>query len=158
MLEIPEFKEIWKRDKDKLKSLATKQILYIYYYIDYSSPYSNYAIETKGDVILSDIFKDEDSDFSNDELIGSALIKYNELQQTPGISLVNTYKNKLYDIERYIRDAQVTDDNAKLIIDLMSKIPALMESLSKAEDILKSKRKSDENIRGAKEKKMFEDD
>ena len=79
---IPEFKKIWDDDSTNDKSVALKQLAYVYYISDFKSPYllsSNPDQVAK--LIAKDFMKDEDYVPTSEVML--AIDKYKSLQETP---------------------------------------------------------------------------
>ena len=58
MLLIPEFKDIWDRDKSKDKGIAYKELAFVYFLADYKSVYTAYSPEEREDKIKQDFIRD----------------------------------------------------------------------------------------------------
>lgn len=82
---IPEFKEIWDRDKSKDKYNATNEIAYIVFMANMSNknPYNAYSDKDKAAKVLSDTIRKEP-----DEVILKALNRYKEFQNTTNTRLL----------------------------------------------------------------------
>lgn len=80
-LMIPEFAALWKRDKNKNKDNAKTEIAYIYFILDFKSPYLAYSNEERESVIKKDLFKNEN--WKPDKEISDAMHKYTEMMETP---------------------------------------------------------------------------
>jgi hypothetical protein len=76
VLYIPEFKQIWDRDKGKDKNIATAQLAYVTFLCNFSSknPYNSYSDKDKEKKVRDDTTKKEP-----DELIKKAIKKYKEM-------------------------------------------------------------------------------
>jgi hypothetical protein len=61
VLLISPFKEIWKRDKDRFKKLATKEFTYIEFMTSIlrSNPFSQYEESKKSKAIIAEVFQDD---------------------------------------------------------------------------------------------------
>ena len=56
---IPEFKDLWDRDKSKDKLKAHRELSYVYFISDYKSPYRSSLTEDKlHGVVAKDFMKD----------------------------------------------------------------------------------------------------
>lgn len=156
VLNIPEFKAIWKRDKDRFKKNAFKKFEYIYYLADYKSPYANYPESERLKRIK------EDFDIGEKELedayVTAALEKYRELQFTPTRDLLSAAEEAARALAGDLRKIarSVDPDKAEYIVKTLEKIGKIMTSL----DTLKRKvdqETSEIGIRGGGEVGMFED-
>ena len=75
-LAIPMFSKIWKTDKTKTKEKATKEISYIYFMCDFSSPYMVYPETKRREVIVKDFMKD--TKWKESESILHAMKRYKD--------------------------------------------------------------------------------
>ena len=96
---IPEFGAIIKRDKDRDKKRALKELAFVYFYTDYKSDCSAFEEEVKFKeaCILSGV----PSDFKMDEVIKKAIAFYDEKQITIPIKMLQAAKlscNKLINL------------------------------------------------------------
>jgi len=87
ILWIPEFKEIWDRDKSKHKAKAVKEISYIVFLYSFKSPYLAYNEKDRKIKILQDYF--DDLEWKPDDVVNKAIKRYNELQETATTRLLN---------------------------------------------------------------------
>lgn len=95
-LMIPEFKELWEQDKSKDKSEALMYFTYIYFLVDYKSPYNNYPEEIKKVNVNKDFMGKED--YKQPQILVKAVSKYSELQDNYAIRILNNSRNSLENI------------------------------------------------------------
>lgn len=139
-LMIQEFKVLWDRDKSKTKERAKKELAYIYHTIDYQSIYRSFHIDTREKKIALDIMNDRE--WTPDEKVQEAQIKYRELQTTlslqilmdveEGLSKLRTYfKNANFDEDEDGRAAKVFIANVKEMGNLVKGVKSLKEEVEK---------------------------
>lgn len=90
-LAIPEFKQIWERDKTKTKEQATKEISFIVFLCDFNSPYNSFREDDREDIVKQDFLKDEK--WQPDALILEAIKKYRRFQETPLLNMLKAQIN-----------------------------------------------------------------
>jgi hypothetical protein len=98
VLSVPQFREIWDRDKSSNKELAEKELSYIYHICAYKSVYRNYSEEIQEQKIIEDYFKD--IKWKKDEVVERGVEKFKELSDTHSMRFLNgaiTACNKLID-------------------------------------------------------------
>jgi chaperonin cofactor prefoldin len=108
-LMIKEFKKIWTRDRSTKKDRALKELAYVYHSTDYQSIYRNYHIDTRDSKIKLDIF--DDRQWTSDNEINEALNKYQNLQTTLSMQLLNDVELGLSKLRDYFRDIEFADDD-----------------------------------------------
>ena len=135
VLLIKEFKDIWDRDKTKLKDIALKELAYIYFISDYKSVYNDYSLSVKEIKIEEDIIQDKT--WKPDELIKLAIKKYEELQITPTLRLLNGARKALEEMTRYYEYLKINDRNILAASTSLDKLGKIAESFDKLEDKIK---------------------
>ena len=166
---IKEFKILIDRDKDRQKSTALKELAYIYYYIDYKSPYDKYDNEVKHTHLVNTLHLGK---WKRDSAIDDAIAIYAELQETSSILALNVTKkalktsiNAINKVEEVIKDIiEQNEIDAKSLIEIVEKLLKLSETLPKAIDTIeiieaKTKKEQTENVRikGGGKINLFED-
>lgn len=142
---IPEMKSIWDRDKSKTKDKAYKELSYIYYLVDYKSPYNSYPEDHREEIIIKDFIRDDK--WKPDELITNAILKYSEFQETPSMRLMKAAKKAQDRITKYLDTGEGSDDIKELMM-VIKEIGKAVESVDKIEDKVKKEITSSEKIRG----------
>lgn len=155
VIEIPEFKALWVRDKSKGKAQAFKELKYVYYTTDSNSPYSDYPEKDKQSMLNTDIFKGEE--YIPDEAVLIAISKYMVLSETPTQRLLKSVKQKVNDLADFLDTTTVNSDTVASILKVMgetskivSQVPALQQTVNKERELNNSK------IRAGREISMFE--
>lgn len=87
ILWIPEFKALWDRDRTKHKVKAVKEISYIVFLYSFKSPYLAYSEKDRKIKILQDYFGGQE--WEPDDVVKTAIKRYNELQETATTRLLN---------------------------------------------------------------------
>lgn len=139
-LMVHEFKTIWNRDKSKSKDKAKKELAYVYHTIDYQSVYRNYHIDTRESKIRLDIMGDRE--WSPDEKVQQAQIKYEELQTTLSMLILKDVEAGLSKLRTYFQNADFEEDddgraaktfiaNVKEMGNLVKGVKALKEEVEK---------------------------
>lgn len=133
-LVIPEFKEIYKRDKSKDKSKAFEELAYVYFYNDLKSPYKNLSSSER----LIEIRKDYISDpkWTPDELVQGAILKYAKLQETPSVRYLNSTINAADKLIEYFNSIDWDERTEKGFP--VFKVTEVVNALAKADDIRSS--------------------
>ncbi|HEY8364446.1 MAG TPA: hypothetical protein VIK84_02630 [Haloplasmataceae bacterium] len=96
VLSIPQFREIWDRDKSSAKEIAEKELAYVYHMCAYKSVYRNYPEDIQEYKIKEDYFKN--TKWEPDSIILKAVEKFKELSDTHSMRFLNaaiTACNKL---------------------------------------------------------------
>lgn len=161
-LTIPEFKEIYDRDKSSDKSVAYLELCYVYHMSDFKSPYNNYDDKDKDSKIKYDYFKD--TKWTPDILITLAISKYKELNETPSLKLLKDCRKAIEKVRTYLStvDMNETDDNGRKVNKItelskaISDVGKMVESLDKIEDRVKKEELNNTKVRGNKRISDFE--
>lgn len=123
-LTIKEFKELWDRDKSPHKETAVEELSYVFYMTDYKSVYMSYDVSAREQKIIQDVITKKG--WKADDKIKGAVNKYNELQQTPSMSLLKDAETALDKIRTYFRNVDITnDEDGKITSTLISNIEKL---------------------------------
>jgi hypothetical protein len=99
VLSVPELKTIVGRDASETKETAKKELLYVYYMVDFRSPYKLYSQEKK-DVALKGYADKKDKD------IQSAVDAYRDIRDSmyPSIGLLEDALYAVGKLREYFRD------------------------------------------------------
>ncbi len=167
VLSLPWFKEIWNMDKSKEKEVAIHQLTYIFYLVDYKSPYFRYPEVQRRENILRDIIKDPK--FKESKEMKEAIEKYKEFLKTPSRGLLESAKNTVHKIEKYLNDVDLnktkTDaqGNELPYYDLtaiqksIAQLGPILDSIHDLEEKVKKENSNAGNRRGGEATSMFED-
>jgi len=161
-LTIPEFKEIYDRDKSSDKSVAYLELCYVYHMSDFKSPYNNYDDKDKDSKIKYDYFKD--TNWAPDILITLAISKYKELNETPSLKLLKDCRKAIEKVRNYLTtvDMNATDTRGNKVNKItelskaISDVGKMVESLDKIEERVKKEELNNTKVRGNKRISDFE--
>ena len=151
ILYIPEFKELYDRDKTKGKFIATAEIAYVTFLCNFSSknPYNSYSDKDKEKKVRNDTMKKEP-----DEAIKKAIEKYKEMQQTVTSRLLVAAKIASNVLAEYFEQAKAED--ATEIIRNIEKLGNAVKSLYALEIQVQKEQLEARVIRGGQELGMYE--
>lgn len=162
ILWIPEFKELWDRDKTKHKGRAVKEISYIVFLYSFKSPYQAYSERDRKVKILLDYFGD--TEWEPDELVNAAIKRYNELQETATTRLLNASLRLCDKVTEYFDsiDFNEKDKMGKPIHSLndvvknMKDVGPVVKSLEQLKDQVLKEQMDASIIRGGTDIGLFE--
>lgn len=161
------FKKILKRDKNRNKDIANKEIAFIYYYSDFKSDYMIISdLEERKKEIIKDL--ELPTDWKIDDVMQEAIAFY-ELRTTTILSklCMNAMKGANA-VSEYLSNTrellEERDNNGKpvhtiaTIVGGLAKIKTVLADLKVAENELIKERKETENrMKGSRTMSMFED-
>lgn len=151
-LTVPEFSEIWERDKAKNKSTALNELTYVWHMVDYKSPYATYDQVKKEELIALDVFK---KDYKADALVKAAISKYEILQYTPESRLLKAWEKKIDEVANYLTGTPLTDDNLTQVLKAGVDIEKIISSVQKLRELVKKQQSESSHVRGSKNLDMF---
>ena len=155
VLNVPQFKVIYDRDKSKDKAQAIKDFAFVYHMVDYNSIYADFPIAEKEKSIKTD-FK-IDIDYSTDKDIQEAISIYKQFIETPKQRLLQAAKNKIDEMAQFMDSTPLNADTADAILKLFKDISNTIANFDKLEDaVKKEKESSNSKVRGNKSISMFE--
>ncbi len=161
---IPEFKDIYSRDKSKDKAKAIQQLSYVYFIADYKSPYvSSLSPDALKRVVGKDFMKKED--YEPDSKVSAAIDKYKELQRTPSMLLLDASLQTVHNLTDYLQNVnlQERDKNDKPIYkpsdvtSSLKSIGGIVESLNKVRENVEKEITATAQLRGQRRKGNRED-
>lgn len=164
---IDPFSEIWKKDKSKDKLGAFRDITYIWFFVDFNSPYFSYPEKEKEILIKENVI--EDKAYKVTDLVKKGIEAYRSLCTSPSLEMLEASQNVVHKMKDYFNsvDFMETQTNKQGIeeptfdIDKISKavtnMPKLMESLNQAREICKKEQSNSDKVRGNKDVGNFED-
>lgn len=130
--EIPEFKAILSRDKDKKKQTALRELAFVYHSIDHRSVYNNYSPEDKEKKLIEDFGVTVDSE------ITKAIQKYEELSDTPIIRLLKSSRKKIDELATFVEAMTITEDSFEIFLKIFDKVPSAVTAIDKMEEKVKA--------------------
>ncbi len=171
-LMIPEFSDLYVRDKSPGKKRSLKELSYVYYMADYKSEYNAYGL-SKETQLGVDIMNQRD--YKPDPYVQKAIDKYKVLQETPSMRYLISMRQRVNSIIDYLDNAQVKDKKKKknedgtteeiylnpfisinLIVSTMGKLEETIESIEKWEKKV-FEEEEEMKIRGGGMLNVFED-
>jgi len=161
VLIVPEFREIWERDRSVRKTKATNELIYVYLMSDFDSEYNAYGL-SKESMIASDVFNDKR--YRPDPVVKKAIYKYEILQQSPSMRYLRAIRNRIDQNIGYL-DKFMKRENKKDDPDFIA-INQATQAMQKMEDVLEKLEKwekkvyheeEDMRIRGGGVLNVFED-
>ena len=140
----------------EFKDLDYKSLAYVYFMVDYRSPYSVYEYQERKKEIKNSIF---DKNWKGDSKIDAACLKYAELMETSAVKLLKAARESIIKLEKYFRDIDLTvaDDNgkpifhAKDLINNLEKMGKVVEGLTRLEDLVRKEEQANNSNRGGVE-------
>lgn len=140
----------------EFKNLDVKSLAYIYFMIDYRSPYAVYEWEEREDQVKNSIF---DKKWAVSAKVKTACTKYAELTETSSVKLLKAARNSVVKLEKYFRDIDLTvmDDNgkpifhAKDLINNLEKMGKVVEGLRRLEELVRKEEQANNSNRGGVE-------
>ena len=155
IVSISPFKEIWDKDKSKEKENATNKLKYLWFYIDYESPYFKYPEKEKHEKIISGVLKD--TKFKVGEDLKIAIEKYKELNYTPAIETVDAAMTFVKQIQTFFKTVDLSEvKNAKQVTDIFANMPKIIASLNEAKAQAEKEQSANVKVRGGAATGMFE--
>jgi len=178
---ILEFRKLIGRDKDRQKRNAMKELAFIFYVVDFKSPYSVYdEVEKIKRSIKTCGFDDT---WKPDKPVKDAMRVYDELQDTPAIQSLRTIRSTLFTslkavrfvqdyLDRIIETMNSTTDEDDLenptdpegliktvneLLKLSDKLPSTIATLEQVEEKVKLEQTTKRKIKGGGQSNFFED-
>ncbi len=117
---IPEFRALWDRDTTtgRFKKRAVEDLAYVYYMMDYQSAYRAYPPEERKEELRKDIITR--SRWKEDDEIKAAMAKYDKLQQTLELRLLDSIEFALEEVITYFNnvnfDPKKEEDGQKVSV------------------------------------------
>lgn len=180
---IPEFKALITRDKDRRKRNAFNELAYVYFMVDYRSPYNAYPSEERSVRIIKDLKLPEN--FKPDAKVKAAMKRYEELQETPAIKSLGSIREALYvslNAVNYVKgkisdflNARIENEDEDLdpsvlepaateliqfvnmLLKLAGNIPSAIATLNNVEEQVKKEQSDKRRIKGGGSANYFED-
>lgn len=160
MLNVPEFKRIWKRDKDPKKEKANKEFAYIYFMADYVSEYNAFGLD-KEVMICREVMNNEE--YRPDDSVIDAIQKYEKLQDSYSMRYLKSVRKTVDTLIVYydnLRDDLADPDkplkDPKKVLDAMKGVEDILVKVEKWEKKV-SGEDEDMTIRGGGKAGLFED-
>jgi hypothetical protein len=155
--QIEAFNNIWKKYRNK--NLALAEFSYIYFVGSYRSDFSSILDDkSRKEKVIQDVLFNTRKKLRLDKLTEIAIEKLKELEQTPTLIFLDTALKGIEKVRKLIDDTEVSDTKDGLeLLKLISTAPALVVSLENLKKKIQKEASDDINVKGSKEKGMFED-
>lgn len=127
---IPQFEKLWERDKTKDKSIAMKELAFVYYYTDFKSPYRNIPEDQKDEMIMNDFMP---SGWKIDIHVLAAIEKYKLLTRTPSMDLLESAEQALKILGKRVKDE---DTSTKDILATMKQLKDTLTSYDSLKEVV----------------------
>lgn len=112
LLAIPAFKVLYERDKSKDKARATSDLAYVYFSVDYRSPYRKSLSGDELRVALGQSLYHDDA-FKPDDAMLEAMRVYGELQETQALKLLSAAEKATNALRGYLEQVDFTALDSK---------------------------------------------
>jgi len=140
----------------EFKSLNAQELAYVYFMVDYKSPYSVYEWSQRKDEVKNAIFA---KNWKESTKLKAACDKYAELTETSSVKLLKAARESIVKLEKYFRDVDLhlMDDNgkpifhAKDLIANLSNMGKVVDGLSRLEEIVRKEEQAANSNRGGVE-------
>ena len=150
-LTIKEFANLWQRDKTAKKERAMQEIAFIYWKYYFASPYRVYDRAEKDKKITKDVISIPN--WKPDKLVKAAGEKYEELQATPSIGLLEDAESAVMKLRGYFRTVNLKSDStgtiSKNLISNLSNLDGIVKGLKNLRDQVEMEQFDKKKIKGA---------
>jgi len=160
---IPEFNELWKRDKTKDKMKAIKELSYIVFMYDLSvdNPYRGYLEVERNKVLKSDFFNEK---WEPDKDVEKAIKKFRELTETTNTRLLSSARSAAEKLASYFEevdfkqlDAQGKPAySARELASNLAAVGSIVKSLSQLEEQVRKESMESSLARGGSDIGIYE--
>jgi hypothetical protein len=141
VLIVPEFNELWERDRSVRKTKATKELIYVYLTSDFDSEYNAYGL-SKEEQISIDVFGTKK--YKPDPVVKKAIDKYEILQQTSSMRYLKAIRNRIDQNIAYLdKFMNIENKNDKPDFNAINQATMTMQ---KMEDVLEKLEKWEKKI------------
>jgi len=151
-LGISFFKALWSRDKTTTKTKAYKDILYVYYYCDFRSPYFAYPPDQREALIKEDVICD--TAFKVDKEVTLAIDGYNKLNKTPMMKFLEDASMAVFAMGTYLKDP---DSDPEKMQKLMINLPKMVASVNEALALAQKEQAGTNRVRGDQQISLLEE-
>tara|TARA_R110002126_G_scaffold67658_1_gene171272 strand:+ start:994 stop:1500 length:507 start_codon:yes stop_codon:yes gene_type:complete len=138
----------------EFKELDTKELAYVFFMCDHTSPFAVYGIEQRHEEVKLSVYGK--SKWTASSKVNAACDKYRKLKETSAVKLLKAARHSIVKLERYFDTVDLTllDDNgkpiyhAKDLVANLSKMGDVVDGLIKLEDQVKKQEQVNTNARG----------
>lgn len=158
------YSEIWKRDKSRDKSQAFKELQYIFFMLDYESPYIDLNEEERIKQIKE--YSIRDSKFNPDKLVLEGIETYKKANISPAMEMLEATNIAIQSTKDYLKGVDYTlmDARGNFLYEIdkvqnaVIKMPKMIEALNQAKELCKKELSSSNRVRGGASVGLFEND
>jgi len=152
------FKDVWKKYRNKETALA--EFSYIWFVGSYTSDFSSILDPIlRRKEVVDNVYGGNTGKLKLDDKTEIAIKKLEELQSTPALSFLKSSLDGLQKIEELINDtAVITTKEGEGLVNLITKVPALIVSLEELTERIHKEAAEGSKIKGGRKKGIFEDD
>lgn len=166
LLMIEPFKTLYESDKSKDKVDSTKAIKYLWFYIDFASPYFMYPDDKKHDLICEYVLNDKK--YKQPKNFQEMIDSFNKANPRPAVDMITAAMEVIYKMKDFFKSVDFTETQINKMgieeftydIDKISKaisnMPKLIESLNQATELAKKEQTSGDRVRGNAQISMLE--
>ena len=139
----------------EFKELSTTELAFVYFMIDYRSPFSIYEEDQRIIEVKNSIFGEKKKWIPSTKVLG-ACDKYDKLLETSAVRLLKAARTSIVKLEKYFRDIDLhlMDDHgkpifhAKDLIANLSNMGKVVDGLTRLEEIVKKEEQAANTNRG----------
>lgn len=166
LLMIEPFKSLWESDKTKEKLESTKVIKYLWFYIDFASPYFMYPDDKKHELICEYILSDKK--FKQPKNFKDLIDSFNKANPRPAVDMITASMEVIYKMKDFFKSVDFTETQTNKLgveeftydIDKISKaisnMPKLIEALNQATELARKEQSNGDRVRGNAQTSMLE--
>ena len=138
----------------EFKELDTKELAYVFFMCDHTSPFAVYGIEQRHEEVKLSVYGK--SKWTASSKVNTACDKYRKLKETSAVKLLKAARESVVKLEKYFATVDLTmmDDNGKPIFhakDLvanLSNMGKVVNGLGDLEDLVKKQEQEANSNRG----------
>lgn len=173
---VKEFRELIAKDKDRNKREATMWFSYLYFMVDYRSPFIIYPEEERTQRVCKMLDVDPLSAWAKPvrDAYADAKAAYLEMRETATVKSLNSIKQGLMSSSRVIdmltnnindklvegdiepEDIDIVVKNVTKLLELSEKLPKAINTVKSLEEAVKTEQANDSKIRGGGAAGAFE--
>jgi hypothetical protein len=157
ILNIPEFKALWRRDKNRAKHKAYAELSYIYYVTDFKSPYRNFPMTERMERVRDEFCKKAlGDDWKPDAKVQEAKEKYELLSVTPSLKYLESVEAQLHKVTNFLNGTVIDEETIKVIVDSVDKFNKVVLGLPKLKEAVQKEVSENSKIRGGGDVGLYE--
>jgi len=162
------FKELWDRDKTKLKERAIAEIAFVYYTVDYKSNFFSTPEEQREEEVMK--YLSVPKKWEPDDKLREAQEFYRQMQRTPTLNLLEDSISGVSKLSTYLRDINFDEaeintktgevkpkHDIKKYADTIRQIPAIVNALKELQEAVRKEQEAEKGLRGNRKKGIYMD-